>query len=229
MCLCVSLCVCVFALVFGCGVNVSFGPSTHAVQSQTHPITVKHSLPLVVHNRTDVVYGNILGLNSVILTRPPLITCMFMNMPLSLHMFLCFSCLVLSAHSNGFWCVPNALSLGLRLWCGQVALPSLAQVIIPVLLFSSLISSLQNADKLYKGQLSEFTPMASLHAPRNKRAEPQNLNPRRSEPFTKKLMFTQWRRKPNYCTFTPLIRFTGSSRLSRAGYAYNGAGPETSV
>ncbi|XP_067116303.1 phospholipid-transporting ATPase IH isoform X2 [Osmerus mordax] len=108
-------------------------------------------------------------------------------------------------------------------------LPDVVKKVLCRALWPTTTERIQNADKLYKGQLSEFTPMASLHAPRNKRAEPHNLNPRRSEPFTKKLMFTQWRRKPSYCTFTPLIRFAGSSRLSRAGYAYNGAGPETSV
>ena len=116
-----------------------------------------------------------------------------------------------------------------EVWIGGSPFPYTSNNTCPLVLLSDFFHPLQNADKLYKGQLSEFTPMASLHAPRNKRAEPQNLNPRRSEPFTKKLMFTQWRRKPNYCTFTPLIRFAGSSRLSRAGYAYNGAGPETSV
>lgn len=100
--------------------------------------------------------------------------------------------------------------------------------------FSSTL--MQNADKLYKGQLSEFTPLASLHAPSkaggrrrgsgNQRNAP---NPRRSEPFSKKIMFTRWQRTPDYCTFTPLLRFTDGARHSKQGHAYSGAGPETSV
>lgn len=105
----------------------------------------------------------------------------------------------------------------------------------PIFLFSSL-PLIQNADKLYKGQLSEFTPLASLHAPSkagshrrgsgNQRNAP---NPRRSEPFTKKIMFTRWQKTPDYCTFTPLLRFVDGAHHSRQGHAYSDAGPETSV
>lgn len=99
--------------------------------------------------------------------------------------------------------------------------------------FSSLCTLIQNADKLYKGQLSEFTPLASLHAPSkgssHRRGSENQRNPRRSEPFTKKVMFTRWQKAPDYCTFTPLLRFADSSRHSRQGYNYSGAGPETSV
>lgn len=106
--------------------------------------------------------------------------------------------------------------------------------------FLNPLLNLQNADKLYKGQLSEFTPLASLHAPpkasdqrrgsahhhHHHRSGPHQ---HRSEPLTKKTMFTRWQRAPDYCTFTPLLRFAdGSSRFPR-GHAYNGAGPETSV
>uniref|UniRef100_A0A669B480 Phospholipid-transporting ATPase n=1 Tax=Oreochromis niloticus TaxID=8128 RepID=A0A669B480_ORENI len=83
------------------------------------------------------------------------------------------------------------------------------------------------------GQLSEFTPLASLHAPSkgssHRRGSENQRNPRRSEPFTKKVMFTRWQKAPDYCTFTPLLRFADSSRHSRQGYNYSGAGPETSV
>ena len=114
VCVCVYVCVCLCVWVWcECIVRPKF--TCCSVPDSSHR---SETLPLVVYNCTEVVEDNILGLNSFILTRPALITCMFMNMPLSLHTFLCFSCLVLSAHSNGFWCVLNVLSLGLRLRCG---------------------------------------------------------------------------------------------------------------
>lgn len=94
----------------------------------------------------------------------------------------------------------------------------------------------QNADKLYKGQLSEFTPLASLHAPPRQGGQRQGeahhrsaANPHRSAPLTKKTMFTRWQRAPDYCTFAPLLRFADGSGRSKQGDAYNGAVPETSV
>lgn len=101
-------------------------------------------------------------------------------------------------------------------------------------MLSSLFPLTQNADKLYKGQLSEFTPLASLHAPskavRHRRGSGNQRNaPRRSEPFSKKTMFTRWQRTPDYRTFTPLLRFADGYRHSKQGYAYSEAGPETSV
>lgn len=103
-------------------------------------------------------------------------------------------------------------------------------------IFSCLSSHSQNADKLYKGHLSEFTPLASLHAlakPGNQRqgsAHQQNAaNSPRSHGFKKKTMFTRWQRTPDYCTFTPLLRFSDGSNCSKQGYPNNGAGPETAV
>ncbi|KAI4831844.1 hypothetical protein KUCAC02_001363 [Chaenocephalus aceratus] len=95
---------------------------------------------------------------------------------------------------------------------------------------SSLFTLPQSADKLYEGHLSEFTPLASLHAPSraggHRRGSGTQGNPRRSEPFRKKTMFARWQKQPDYSTFTPLLRFTdGHSK-----HAYSGvAGPETSV
>lgn len=108
--------------------------------------------------------------------------------------------------------------------------------------FLNPLLDLQNADKLYKGQLSEFTPLASLHAPpkasdqrrgsaHRHRHHHHRSGPHqhRSEPLTKKTMFTRWQRAPDYCTFTPLLRFADGSGRSTRGHASNGAGPETSV
>ncbi|XP_045554965.1 phospholipid-transporting ATPase IH isoform X2 [Salmo salar] len=108
-------------------------------------------------------------------------------------------------------------------------LPDVVKKVVCRALWPTTTERIQNADKLYNGQLSEFTPLASLHAPTRRRADHQNPIPRRSEPFTKKLMFTHWRGGPDYCTFTPLLRFAGNSSHSGASYAHNGAGPETSV
>ncbi|KAM7365290.1 hypothetical protein PAMP_016233 [Pampus punctatissimus] len=115
-------------------------------------------------------------------------------------------------------------------------LPDVVKKVICRALWPTTTERIQNADKLYKGQLSEFTPMASLHAPSkagghrrgsgNQRNAP---NPRRSEHYTKKIMFTRWQRTPDYCTFSPLLRFTDGTRHSRQGHAYSEAGPETSV
>ncbi|KAI1885371.1 hypothetical protein AGOR_G00219450 [Albula goreensis] len=91
-------------------------------------------------------------------------------------------------------------------------------------------SSARNAERLYKGHLSEFTPLSSLHAPARKSGDAHGLNPhppRRSEGLSKKLMYTQWGGGADYCTFSSFLRFGENSR--RSGYAYNGAGPETSV
>lgn len=106
----------------------------------------------------------------------------------------------------------------------------------PILLPPFLSCLLQSADKLYKGQLSEFTPLASLHTPPRGGGQQQGSmhqrnppNPRRFEPLTKKLMFTRWRSTPDYCTFTPLLRFSESSRYSSQGHTYGGVGPETAV
>ncbi|KAM9327808.1 phospholipid-transporting ATPase IH [Pholidichthys leucotaenia] len=112
--------------------------------------------------------------------------------------------------------------------------PDVVKKVIWRSLWPTTTERIQNADKLYKGQLSEFTPLASLHAPPksgNHRRGLENQrnahNPRRSETLTKKIMFTRWQRTPDYCTFAPLLQFADGSLHSRQGYS--GAGPETSV
>ncbi|XP_061745859.1 phospholipid-transporting ATPase IH isoform X2 [Nerophis ophidion] len=80
---------------------------------------------------------------------------------------------------------------------------------------------LDNADKLYKGQLSEFTPLDRRRSSSTNRSRP---NPPRSEPFSKKVMLTRWQRPPDYRTFTPLLGFTDVKCSSKQG-----AGPETCV
>lgn len=95
-----------------------------------------------------------------------------------------------------------------------------------------LFCCLQNADKLYKGQLSEFTPLSSIHTPVHKRGadEDQSHAHRRSDSSPrKKVMYTRWGGGPDYCTFRPFFRFGGNPRLSGMAYAYAAPGRETSI
>lgn len=95
------------------------------------------------------------------------------------------------------------------------------------------LCSLQNADKLYKGRLSEFTPLSSIHTPPvHKRGgdEDQSHAHHRSESSPrKKVMYTRWGGGPDYCTFRPFFRFGGNPRLSGMAYAYAAPGCETSI
>ncbi|KAL1022261.1 hypothetical protein UPYG_G00024360 [Umbra pygmaea] len=118
--------------------------------------------------------------------------------------------------------------LGIILLIVTSLLPDVVKKVVSRALWPTTTERIQDADKLYNGQLSEFTPLSSLHTPTRHRAGPQEPN-RRSEPLAKKLMFTHWRDRHDYCTFTPLLRFADSTQHYGAGYAYNGAGPETSV
>lgn len=89
-------------------------------------------------------------------------------------------------------------------------------------------SRAMNVDKLYQGHLSEFTPLAMLHAPDRKRGHAHNH--RRSERPSKKLMYTHWRGGAEYyCTFGSFLGFGVNGRHSGVGHTYTGAGPETSV
>nr|XP_020511028.1 probable phospholipid-transporting ATPase IH [Labrus bergylta] len=111
--------------------------------------------------------------------------------------------------------------------------PDVVKKVIWRALWPTTTERIQNADKLYKGQLSEFSPLAHLHAPNKaggqRRGSAAQRNPRRSERLTKKIMFTRWQEKPNYCTFSPLLRFADGTLNSKQGHAYSGAGPDTSV
>ncbi|XP_037135095.1 probable phospholipid-transporting ATPase IH isoform X1 [Syngnathus acus] len=115
-------------------------------------------------------------------------------------------------------------------------LPDVLKKVIWRSLWPTTTERIQNADKLYKGQLSEFTPLSSIHAAPNADRRGQSSgshrnmpHPTRSEPFTKKAMLTRWHRPPDYCTFTPLLGYTDVNRSSKLGHTFNGAGPETSV
>ncbi|XP_060888831.1 phospholipid-transporting ATPase IH isoform X2 [Labrus mixtus] len=111
--------------------------------------------------------------------------------------------------------------------------PDVVKKVIWRALWPTTTERIQNADKLYKGQLSEFSPLAHLHAPNKaggqRRGSAAQRNPRRSERLTKKIMFTRWQETPNYCTFSPLLRFADGTLNSKQGHAYSGAGPDTLV
>ncbi|XP_051913540.1 phospholipid-transporting ATPase IH isoform X3 [Hippocampus zosterae] len=115
-------------------------------------------------------------------------------------------------------------------------LPDVLKKVIWRSLWPTTTERIQNADKVYKGQLSEFTPLSSIHAAPNAGSRRRGSgihrntpNPTRSEPFTKKAMVTRWQRPPDYCTFTPLLGFTDVNRTSKQGQTFSRAGPETLV
>ncbi|XP_049325202.1 phospholipid-transporting ATPase IH isoform X1 [Astyanax mexicanus] len=113
-------------------------------------------------------------------------------------------------------------------------LPDVVKKVICRALWPTTTERIQNADKLYKGHLSEFTPLSSLHAPpvlgRGGGNEGQNHTHRRSDSSPpKKVMYTHWGGGPNYCTFRSFLPFGENPRLSGVGYAYTAPGPETSV
>ncbi|TRY92636.1 hypothetical protein DNTS_007692 [Danionella cerebrum] len=114
-------------------------------------------------------------------------------------------------------------------------LPDVVKKVLCRALWPTTTEKIQNADKLYKGHLSEFTPLSSLHAPPlRKHDRPGNDSQihthRRSESSpTKKLMCTYWGGKPDYCTFSSFLRLGDNPRFSGAAFAYGAPGPETSV
>ncbi|XP_043091536.1 phospholipid-transporting ATPase IH isoform X3 [Puntigrus tetrazona] len=114
-------------------------------------------------------------------------------------------------------------------------LPDVVKKVLCRALWPTTTERIQNADKLYKGHLSEFTPLSSLHAPPVRKHdrhgnENQNHTHRRSDSSPpKKLMCTYWGGRPDYCTFSSFLRIGENPRFSGAAYAYSAPGPETSV
>ncbi|XP_026787831.1 phospholipid-transporting ATPase IH isoform X2 [Pangasianodon hypophthalmus] len=112
-------------------------------------------------------------------------------------------------------------------------LPDVLKKVLWRALWPTTTEKIQNADKLYKGQLSEFTPLSSVHTPPvHKRGgdEDQSHAHRRSDSSPrKKVMYTRWGGGPDYCTFRPFFRFGENPRLSGMAYAYTAPGPETSI
>ncbi|XP_060754841.1 phospholipid-transporting ATPase IH isoform X4 [Neoarius graeffei] len=112
-------------------------------------------------------------------------------------------------------------------------LPDVLKKVLWRALWPTTTEKIQNADKLYKGQLSEFTPLSSIHTPPvHKRGgdEDQSHAHHRSESSPrKKVMYTRWGGGPDYCTFRPFFRFGGNPRLSGMAYAYAAPGCETSI
>ncbi|XP_061660313.1 phospholipid-transporting ATPase IH isoform X4 [Syngnathoides biaculeatus] len=113
-------------------------------------------------------------------------------------------------------------------------LPDVLKKVIWRTLWPTTTECIQNADKLYKGQLSEFTPLSSILATpqagsrcRGSGNNRHTHNPTwstRSEPFIKKAMLTYWQRPQDYCTFAPLLGFTDVNCTTGQG-----AGPDPLV
>ncbi|XP_064166339.1 phospholipid-transporting ATPase IH isoform X3 [Anguilla rostrata] len=109
-------------------------------------------------------------------------------------------------------------------------LPDVLKKVLWRTLWPTTTERIQNVDKLYRGHLSEFTPLAMLHAPDRKRGHAHSDSHRRSERPSKKLMYTHWRGGAEYyCTFGSFLGFGVNGRHSGVGHTYTGAGPETSV
>ncbi|XP_061081829.1 phospholipid-transporting ATPase IH isoform X1 [Conger conger] len=102
-------------------------------------------------------------------------------------------------------------------------LPDVLKKVLWRALWPTTTECIQNADRLYQGHLSEFTPLASLHAPDRKKGPAPGNRHRRSERLSKKLMYTHWGGRPEYyCTFGSFLGFGANGRHSAAG-------PETAV
>ncbi|KAA0721925.1 putative phospholipid-transporting ATPase IH [Triplophysa tibetana] len=114
-------------------------------------------------------------------------------------------------------------------------LPDVLKKVFCRAMWPTTTEKIQNADKLYKGHLSEFTPLSSLHAPparkHNRRGEEsQNPAHRRSDSSRpKKMMYAYWGGRRDYRTFSSFLRIGENPRFSGAAYAYTAPGPETSV
>ncbi|KAF4075190.1 hypothetical protein AMELA_G00231760 [Ameiurus melas] len=112
-------------------------------------------------------------------------------------------------------------------------LPDVLKKVLWRALWPTTTEKIQNADKLYKGQLSEFTPLSSIHTPPiHKRGgdEDQSHTHRRSESSPrKKIMYTRCGGGPDYFTFRPFLRFGANPRRSGMAYAYAAPGRETSI
>ncbi|KAG9339493.1 hypothetical protein JZ751_023633 [Albula glossodonta] len=109
-------------------------------------------------------------------------------------------------------------------------LPDVVKKVLCRALWPTTTERIQNVEKLYQGHLSEFAPLASLHAPDRKRGDAtRSGSHRRSDHLSKNLMYTHLGGTADFSTFSSLLGFGDKGRPSRAGHTYRGTGPETSV
>ncbi|XP_065121292.1 phospholipid-transporting ATPase IH-like isoform X1 [Paramisgurnus dabryanus] len=112
-------------------------------------------------------------------------------------------------------------------------LPDVLKKVLCRALWPTTTERIQNADKLYKGHLSEFSPLSSLHGPpaqkHVRRGNENRAHGRSDTSPPKKLMCTYWGGRRDYCTFSSFLQIGENPRLSGAAYAYSAPGPETSV
>lgn len=99
----------------------------------------------------------------------------------------------------------------------------------PVANGSSLSLFLQNAEKLYLGQLSEFTPLSSQCTTPHRSGEAPNCSQRRCESFSKKLTYSGWKHNSDYHTVRPSPGFGNDFQPLDSGYTLGKPGLETSV
>ncbi|XP_069035376.1 phospholipid-transporting ATPase IH isoform X4 [Lepisosteus oculatus] len=118
--------------------------------------------------------------------------------------------------------------LGIILLITVSLLPDVVKKVICRQLWPTTTERIQNAEKLYQGSISEFTPLASHQNPKHKSDSSRNPLSRRSERLSKKMMYTHWGGS-DYCTFNSFFGFSDNSLTSGTRFSHSGSGLETSV
>ncbi|MBN3315148.1 AT11A ATPase, partial [Atractosteus spatula] len=118
--------------------------------------------------------------------------------------------------------------LGIILLITVSLLPDVVKKVICRQLWPTTTERIQNAEKLYQGSISEFTPLASHQNPNHKSDNSRNPLSRRSERLSKKMMYTHWGGS-DYCTFNSFFGFSDNSLTSGTRFSHSGSGLETSV
>ncbi|XP_035390770.1 probable phospholipid-transporting ATPase IH isoform X2 [Electrophorus electricus] len=123
--------------------------------------------------------------------------------------------------------------LGIALLLVVSLLPDVLKKVLCRALWPTTTERMQNADKLYRGPLSEFTPLSPLHGPpvRGRHGDEGlgHSHHRSDSSPRKKVMYTHWGGGPDYCTFRSFLWSGETQRLSTEAYDYTPPGPETSV
>ncbi|XP_072557045.1 phospholipid-transporting ATPase IH-like isoform X4 [Paramormyrops kingsleyae] len=108
-------------------------------------------------------------------------------------------------------------------------LPDVLKKVLCRALWPTTTEHIQNAEKLYLGQLSEFTPLSSQCTTPHRSGEAPSCSQRRSESFPKKLTYSGWNHNSDYHTVRPSPGFGNDFQPSDSGYTLGRPGLETSV
>ncbi|XP_048834601.1 phospholipid-transporting ATPase IH-like isoform X2 [Brienomyrus brachyistius] len=108
-------------------------------------------------------------------------------------------------------------------------LPDVLKKVLCRALWPTTTEHIQNAEKLYLGQLSEFTPLSSQCTTPHRSGEAPSCSQRRSESFPKKLTYSGWKHDSDYHTARPSPGIRNDFWPSDSGYILGRPGLETSV